>query len=150
MTGVGAMEALGLWFYAAAIGLIVVGVYGMLVKRHLLRVLVALTLVESGVNLFLVAVGFRSDAAAPILEKGRAAAMVDPIPQALILTAIVIGVGVLAVGLALTLRVHQAYGTVDVREIAHRLRAEEDHVPTPARPAATPVRPYAAQEGEGA
>ena len=66
--------------------------------------------------------------------------MVDPLPQALILTAIVIGVGVLALGLALAIQVQRAYGTLDSRELAERLgkgagrpAASSPTVSTPAR-----------------
>ena len=50
--------------------------------------------------------------------------MADPVPQALVLTAIVISVGILAVTLSLALRVHRAYGTLDIRDI--RQRMEQD------------------------
>jgi multicomponent Na+:H+ antiporter subunit C len=117
---------LGQVFYVGALGLVLLGIFAVTAVRHVVRVILGLTLLESGVNLFLVATGFRPDAVAPILV-GQAplAAMVDPIPQALILTAIVIGVGVQAVALALAIRVYRAYGTLDVRVLARDLASEE-------------------------
>ncbi len=115
----------GAVLYAGAIGLFLIGFYAMVAERHLIRNILGLALVESGVNLLLVAVGFRDDAAAPILKAGQSAgAMVDPLPQALVLTAIVIGFGVLALALALVVRVYQAYGTLDARKVAQLMRAE--------------------------
>jgi multisubunit Na+/H+ antiporter MnhC subunit len=118
---------LGYVIYGGAAGLVTIGLYAMVMKRHLIRILLGLTLLEAGVNLSLVAAGFRPDAVAPIFS-GTATAglsMVDPVPQALILTAIVIGVGVLALALAMTVRVQRAYGTLDTRQLAEYLAADQ-------------------------
>ncbi len=103
---------------AGGVGLIAIGAVGLAVSRHLLRLVLALGLAEAGANLLLVLAGYRWDAVAPILT-GAAAhqPMVDPIPQALVLTSIVIGVGVQALAVALLIRVKAAYGTLDIREL---------------------------------
>lgn len=124
-------ELLGYAFYAGAAGLILLGTFAVIGMRHLLRILLGMTLLEAGVNLFLVATGFRPEAAAPIITGANPGAMVDPIPQALILTAIVIGVGVLALGLALAIRVHRATGTLDTRALAQWLAVSTDAVSVP-------------------
>ena len=78
-----------------------------------------------GANLFLLLASFHPDAAAPILLDGTPpAVMADPVPQALVLTAIVIGVGILALALSLVLKVQQAYGTLDIRELRRRLEQD--------------------------
>ncbi len=136
----------GLVFYVAAVGLILIGIAGVVVCNHLVRIIFGLALLESGVNLLLVVIGYRAGAVAPILVNGQAAAsMVDPVPQALVLTAIVISVGVLALALSLALRVQRAWGTLDIRDI--RLRLEQDiaaaagiEMPT-SSDAPQPVRP---------
>ena len=119
-------------------GLVLLGIYAVASRRHLLRILLGLGLLEGGVNLFLVAVGYRADAVAPIVTAGQmpGVTMVDPIPQALILTSIVIGVGVLALGLALVVRVHDAHRTLDVRELSRLISAatELPADPAPAQP----------------
>ena len=100
------------------IGLVAIGAVGMAVSRHLLRLVLALAIAEAGANLLLVLAGYRWDAVAPILTGTVAAQpMVDPVPQALVLTAIVIGVGVQALAVALLIRVKEAYGTLDIREL---------------------------------
>jgi len=103
---------------AGSVGLIAIGTIGLAVSRHLLRLVLALGLAEAGANLLLVLAGYRWDAVAPILTGAApAGAMVDPIPQALVLTSIVIGVGVQALAVALMIRIKAAYGTLDIREL---------------------------------
>lgn len=119
--------SLFVYLFAAvtAVGLIVLGLIGMLAYRHLIRVILGLLLLESGVNLLLITIGYRPLAGAPIVQAGQAVGpMVDPLPQALVLTAIVIGVGVQALALALTIKAYQAYGTLDSRELARKVAEE--------------------------
>ncbi len=119
------MITIGTMLYAGAVGLFIIGIYGLVARRHLMRNILGLVVLEGGVNLLLVAVGYRGGAGAPILRAGQAAGpLVDPLPQALVLTAIVIGFGVLALALALIVRVRESYGTLDNREVAARMRAE--------------------------
>lgn len=133
---------LGHMMTTGAAGLFLIGLYAMVVERDLVRMVLGLVLVGSGVNLFLVSVGFRPEAVAPILVGGAGpVAMVDPLPQALVLTSIVIDVGVLALALALAIRVHETLGTLDTREVQKRIaevaapprRAAEGDTGMPAR-----------------
>jgi len=110
--------------YTGAIGLVVIGAVGLVMSNHLLRMVLALVVAEAGANLLLVLAGFRSEAVAPILLGQAQTTMVDPIPQVLVLTAIVIGVGVQALAVSVMLRVQRAYGTLDIREL--RLCMEQD------------------------
>jgi multicomponent Na+:H+ antiporter subunit C len=113
-----------IFLYCGAIGLILLGIFAMVMYQHLIRIILGLMLLEAGVNLFLITIGFRANAVAPILVDGQTAAMVDPIPQALVLTAIVIGVGVQALALALVVKTYQAYGTLDSKELADKIAQE--------------------------
>lgn len=119
-------ELTSVLLYIGAIGLIAIGLAGVMLSRHLYRIVLALSIAEAGGNLLLVLTGFRWNAAAPIIESSHAVNMVDPVPQAMVLTAIVIGVGVQALALALAVRLKQAYGTLDMRQI--RARMEQDIV----------------------
>lgn len=111
--------------YLGAIGLLVVGATGLVACNNLFRMLLALVVAEAGVNLLLILAGYRGGATAPILGFGPAgAAMVDPIPQVLVLTAIVIGVGVQALAVSVLVRVFHAYGNLDVRELKARFEVE--------------------------
>jgi multicomponent Na+:H+ antiporter subunit C len=102
--------------------LFMIGLYGVVVKRNLIKIIISLIIMENGVNLFIVMLGYRRDGIAPIMSKTMDAdvfvkSAVDPIPQALVLTAIVIGLGVIAMTVAIALRLYERYGTYDIKEI---------------------------------
>jgi len=106
-------------YYIGAFGLIFIGLYIILVKRNLIKVIIGLSILDTGVNLFLISIGYIKGGTAPIfsgdgIDPGR---MVDPVPQALVLTAIVIGVAVLALALSLAIRLYHHYGTLNLRKI---------------------------------
>jgi multicomponent Na+:H+ antiporter subunit C len=112
--------------YPLALVLIAVGLYGVLAKRNLVRILLGLGILDGGVQLFLVLLGYRAPGRPPILlpgvdPAGFAAGAVDPLVQALVLTAIVIDLGIVALLVALIIRLYEKYGTFDVGEI-RRLR----------------------------
>lgn len=92
------------------------GIYLML-KRRLAQLIVGLSMIANGSNLLIfTAAGVRRDRA-PIVDEGAtvvAEAFADPVPQSLVLTAIVIGFGVLAFSLVLAHRVHRSTGTDDI------------------------------------
>jgi len=108
--------------YILCLAMFVVGIYALMVKRHIIKKIIGLAILEFGVNLFLILVGYRPDGIAPILSKGDNIALfiskaVDPLPQAFVLTAIVIGLGTLALMVALAIKLHEEYGTWDMDEI---------------------------------
>ncbi len=114
-------------YFAGAMGLIGIGFGGMLLCRNLFRVLLALVVAEAGANLLLVLTGFRWNAVAPIILEGQGStAMVDPVPQALVLTSIVIGVGVQAFAIALLIRIRRGYGTLDRSRLSRMLEQDID------------------------
>jgi multisubunit Na+/H+ antiporter MnhC subunit len=99
--------------------LILIGLYGALTNRNILRMIVAFTVANTGVNLVMVAVGYLHGRTAPILNEAvpveqAAALIIDPLPQALVLTAIVIGVGVTALMLAYAYRLYETKRTLDI------------------------------------
>lgn len=109
--------------YIGCIVLIAIGLYCIVVKRNLVKIIIGFAILEYAVNLFLAAIGYRKFALAPIVvdKAQRIPASVDPLPQALVLTAIVIGLGVTALMIAIVYRIYDKYGTFDVAEI-RRLR----------------------------
>jgi multicomponent Na+:H+ antiporter subunit C len=106
-------------YYIGAFGLVFIGLFIMLAKRNLIKVIIGLSILETGVNLILVSVGYIHNGTAPIFSKPGIGAkgMVDPVPQALVLTAIVIGVAVLALALSLAIKLYHHYGSLDLRKI---------------------------------
>lgn len=104
--------------FLGCILLVLIGLYAIVTKRNLIKIAIGFCMVEYGVNLLFAFIGFKKDALAPIITKIDATHnFVDPIPQALVLTAIVIGLGTTAVMLALIIRLYQKYRTLDIGEI---------------------------------
>jgi len=108
--------------YALCFVLFVVGLYCALTKRNIVKIVIGLTIMEYAVNLFLVLLGYRSDGVAPIVDRTSSpleflARSVDPLPQALVVTSIVIGLGVTTLAIALCVRLYEKYGTFDIAEI---------------------------------
>lgn len=99
--------------------LILIGLWGALSNRNILRMIVAFAVADTGVNLVLVSIGYMHGRTAPILNEAVPAAqaasrIIDPVPQALVLTAIVIGVGVTALMLAYAYKLYQTKGSLDI------------------------------------
>jgi multicomponent Na+:H+ antiporter subunit C len=108
-------------FFAVAL-LIAVGMYAVVFRKNLIKIAVGITIVESGVNLFLITLGYREGGVAPIYTNLPAGieipgGMVLPVPQALTLTSIVIGVAIMALILSFAIRIYQYYGTLDSRKM---------------------------------
>lgn len=103
-------------FVAVAL-LAFIGLAIMLVKKNMVKVLMGLSIVESAVNLFLVATGYRQGGVAPIYTNAPATHMVLPTVQALTLTSIVIGVATSAMMLSFVMVIYRRYGTVNARKI---------------------------------
>ena len=105
-------------YYLLSILLFVIGLYGVLVKRNLIKIIIGLVLMEYATFLFFALIGFRKGGTAPIVTEGfEKAVFVDPLPQALVLTAIVIGLATTALVVSIAVRIYQRYGTFDIREI---------------------------------
>lgn len=97
--------------------LMAVGFWGILTRRNLIRIILSLAIAETGLQLVMIAVGYVRQGTAPILdEAAMGATTVDPVPQALVLTAIVIGVAVNALLLALVIRLYRKKGTLNVED----------------------------------
>ncbi|MBQ9166082.1 MAG: NADH-quinone oxidoreductase subunit K [Oscillospiraceae bacterium] len=106
--------------YIGSFALIVLGIYCMVAKKNLIKVIIGMGLVDYGANLMIVSTGFNAGGTAPIFtisELDRASFFVDPIPQALTLTSIVIGACVTAMSLALIIKMKEQYGTLNTDEI---------------------------------
>lgn len=108
--------------YSLCFVLFVIGLYCALTKKNIVKIVIGLAIMEGAVNLFLVLLGYRRDGTAPILEEGMdplelLARAVDPLPQALVVTSIVIGLGVTTLAISICIRLYEKYGTFDISEI---------------------------------
>ncbi|HVR28195.1 MAG TPA: cation:proton antiporter subunit C [Thermoanaerobaculia bacterium] len=111
--------------YVIAILLLLVGLYGMLARSNLVWKLIAMSFLQVAVIVFFVALAAKSGAGPPITGKEAtplARDYVNPLPHALMLTAIVVGVSTTGLGLALLLRIHRAYDTLEEAELLRRMR----------------------------
>jgi multisubunit Na+/H+ antiporter MnhC subunit len=94
------------------------GLYGVVTKRNLLKMIIALSVIDYGVNMFIITRGYIDSCTAPIIESGKTfPCMVDPIPQALTLTSIVIGASVTALALSLAIGLYKYRGTLQVKGV---------------------------------
>ncbi len=101
--------------------LILIGLYGILSKKNIIKIIVGFSLFDTGLHVLIVTVGYIKGGTAPILDAAVgttniAGKIVDPVPQALVLTAIVIGLGVTALMLAYALKMYQAKNSLDIRD----------------------------------
>jgi len=100
-----------------------VGLYGVTSKNNLIKKIMGLTIMNGSIVLFFISIGYREAGLAPILEKGTTGGLsntilVDPLPQALMLTAIVIGISITALALALIVRIYAKYKTLDIQQLS--------------------------------
>lgn len=105
-------------FFVLTLLLIIIGLYAIVTKRSLIRIVIGFIIIEYAVNFFFALVGFKHGALAPIITRiGGTRNFVDPLPQALVLTAIVIGLATTALLLSIVLRLHEKYQTFDITKI---------------------------------
>ena len=110
------MEALAHANYWAAIVLAMIGLYAIIAPSNLIKKLIGLGIFQSAIFLIYITVGKVEGGTAPIIDAAYGVYS-NPLPHVLILTAIVVAVSTLAVGLALTVAIKRAYGTVEEDEI---------------------------------
>ncbi|MFC1667132.1 sodium:proton antiporter [Candidatus Omnitrophota bacterium] len=104
--------------YFLCLVLFSIGIYCILRKRNLIKIIIGIAITEYAVNLFFVLIAYRMHGRAPIHSSDQSVVnMVDPLPQALVLTAIVIGLAVTALIAAIAIRVYEKYRTFDITKI---------------------------------
>ena len=112
------MDLPGLWNYWAVIVLMMIGLYIVIARDNLVKKMMGLSIFQVSVILFYVSMGKVSGGTAPIIPEGGGEVVYsNPLPHVLMLTAIVVGVATLALGLAIVVRIHEAYGSVEEDEI---------------------------------
>ena len=121
------------WLY---IVLMMIGLYAMISKNNLIKKLVGMNIFQTSIILFYVSIGYKTNATIPIIENAHggghgaselvihAADYINPLPHVLMLTAIVVSVATFGVALALAVKIHQRYQTLEEDEIRMRLTEE--------------------------
>ena len=114
------MEALGIWNYWVVVILMMIGLYTVIARDNLVKEMIGLGMFQVSVILFYVSMGKITGGTAPIVPAEIPPGGIvysNPLPHVLMLTAIVVGVATLALGLALVVRIREAYGTVEEDEL---------------------------------
>jgi multicomponent Na+:H+ antiporter subunit C len=115
----------GHYSFWVTIVLMVTGMYILIARGNLLKKLLGLAVLQTSVYLLYITPGKLIGGTAPIVAEGFTVYS-NPLPHVLILTAIVVGVATLALGLAIVVRIREAYGTIEEDEILAHDRADED------------------------
>jgi energy-converting hydrogenase B subunit E len=105
----------------SGLGLVLIGLWGMLTQRHLIRMIIGFSLLDTGIHMVMVSIGYVTGGTAPIINAAvpmaeAANRIVDPVPSALVLTSIVIGLGVTAVMLSFAVRIYRTRRTLMIDE----------------------------------
>ena len=105
-------------FYIAAAALMTIGLYMLMVKKNFIKMILGICIIDSGVNLLLISIGYVRGGTAPILSGNVSPSQfVDPLPQALVLTNIVIGISVTALALSVVIKLYEHYKTLNSNEV---------------------------------
>lgn len=110
------MDVPGLFNYWIVVVLMMIGFYVVIAQGNLVKKIFGLNIFQVGVFVLYISMGKVDGGTAPILEEGLQV-YTNPIPSVLILTAIVVGIATMALGLALVVRIREAYGTIEEDEI---------------------------------
>ena len=122
---------IGHYNYWLVILLMMTGLYTVVSRGNFIKKIVGLNVFQTSVFMMYISMGKISEGTAPILVEG-VDVYSNPLPHVLILTAIVVGVATTAVGLSITVRIHQAYGTIEedeVNDADHRMEFGEEDLP---------------------
>jgi multicomponent Na+:H+ antiporter subunit C len=128
------------YIYLLVLVLLAIGLYGVLAKGDLVKKVIGLTIFSTAIYLFFIEGSVLEGGTAPVIQRDPVTGdyltdptlYVDPLPHLLILTAIVVGVGVVGVALALLVRLYRTHGTLDEAVIAERLSSPPPASPTTA------------------
>jgi len=115
------MNQFGALSYAITVFLMVAGLYIVIARNNLIKTLVGLSIFQTAVYLLYIAPAKLPGGTAPVIS-AEFDAYSSPLPHVLILTAIVVGVATMALGLAIVVRIYEAYGTIEEDEILNRDR----------------------------
>lgn len=102
--------------YIGAFFLIIIGLAIILLKKNLIKIVIGMGVLDCGINLLLISIGFRTNGTAPIFSD-NSTYFVDPIPQALTLTSIVIGACVTALALSIIIKIKKHYNGIESDDI---------------------------------
>lgn len=108
--------------YIACMIMFFIGIYGMMVKKNIIKIIVGMNIIGYAVNLFFILLGYKKEGIPPILASGMdinefVQNSVNPLPQALVLTSIVIDLATICFLASLAIRIYEKYQTFDIEKI---------------------------------
>jgi len=104
--------------YILCLVLFSIGLYCVVRKRNIIKIIIGIGIMEYAVNLFFILSGYRWHGRSPISAGDQVIKnMVDPLPQAVVLTAIVIGLATMLMLVTIAIRIYERYGTFDITKI---------------------------------
>lgn len=118
--------------YIIYILLMVLGIYGVFVKKNYMKKIIGLNIIQTSIILFFISIGAKKDATLPILAHGQepgsvqALAYINPLPHVLMLTAIVVAVATLGVALAMVIKIYNDFETIEEDRILLQISQEQD------------------------
>ncbi len=108
--------------YFLCVVLLTMGLYCLVAKKNIVKKVLGIVIMDYAVNLYLIIIGYKTGGVAPIIEADMPLStlerFVDPLPQALVLTSIVIGLGVMSLMVAMCIRLYEKHGTFDMSVIS--------------------------------
>jgi multicomponent Na+:H+ antiporter subunit C len=117
------MEYYDYWFI---IVLLITGLYGMIIKRNLVKKLIGMTIFQASIILFFIASATKYNATVPIytpsIPNTDVASYINPLPHTLMLTAIVVGVATLGVAFSLLVLIYNRYKTLDEQDLLEQMK----------------------------
>lgn len=103
-----------------------IGLYGMLMKRNYVKKVIGMTVFQAAIILFFIIAGYKEDGTVPVrdatISTDHVDSYINPLPHALMLTAIVVGVATVGVALSLLIRIHVRYGTLDEDTLGDKMQ----------------------------
>ena len=117
------MQLFSIEYISLVVGflILIIGIWGILTRKNILKMVIGFSLFDTGTHIIIVALGYVRNKTAPILDQANlqintAQKIVDPVPQALVLTAIVIGLGVTALMLVYAMKLHNEKKTLNIEK----------------------------------
>ena len=119
------------WAYVLTVVMILLGLYGMLLKNNLVKKLIGMNIFQGAIILFFIVHAYKEGATVPVWDakiSQDAAGYINPIPHGLMLTAIVVSVATSGVALALLSLIHKRFGTLEEDELLRKMREDREEV----------------------
>jgi multicomponent Na+:H+ antiporter subunit C len=108
---------MSVYIYWSCFVLMLIGLYCLMVKKNIFKAVIGVAIMEYAANMFLIMLGYVKGGVAPIVTGAGKQILVDPLPQAVVMTSIIISLATLIFMVAVSIRIYDKHGTFDISEI---------------------------------